>query len=32
MSRRQSWNTILVFCILIFVMTIATMLKPSTEF
>ena len=32
MSRRQSWNTILVFCILIFGMTIATMLKPSTEF
>ncbi len=32
MSRRQSWNTILVFCILIFGMTIATMLKPSAEF
>ena len=32
MSRRQSWNTILVFCILIFGMTVATILKPSTEF
>ena len=32
MSRRQSWNTILVFCILIFGMTAATILKPSTEF
>lgn len=32
MSRRQSWNTILVFCILIFGMTVATILKPCTEF
>lgn len=32
MSRQQSWNTILVFCILIFGMTIATLLKPASEF
>lgn len=32
MSRKRSWNTILVFCILIFGFTAATLLKPSSEF
>lgn len=32
MSKRQAWNTILVFCILIFGFTAATLIKPPTEF
>lgn len=32
MNRRQAWNTITLFCILIFGFTLATMIKPDTEF
>lgn len=32
MGKRESWNTILVFCILIFGFTVATMIKPSDDF
>lgn len=32
MSRKQSWNTILVFCILIFGLTAATLIAPKRQF
>lgn len=32
MNRRQSWNTITLFCILIFGFTAATLIKPDTEY
>ena len=32
MNKRQSWNIITLFCILIFGFTIATMIKPDTEY
>lgn len=32
MSKLQSWNTITLFCILIFGFTAATMIKPDTEY
>lgn len=32
MNKRQSWNIILLFCILIFGFTIATLIKPDTAY
>ena len=32
MSKLQSWNTITLFCILIFGFTAATLIKPDTEY
>ena len=32
MEKREAWNTILVFVILIFGFTVATILKPSDDF
>lgn len=32
MSRRQSWNIITLFCIMIFGFTLATLLKPEDEY
>lgn len=32
MSKKKSWNTILVFCILIYGFTLATLIKPAEEF
>ena len=32
MNKRQSWNIITLFCILIFGFTVATLIKPETEY
>lgn len=32
MSKLQSWNTVTLFCVLIFGFTAATLIKPSTEY
>ena len=32
MSRKQAWNIVTLFCILIFGFTIATLIKPDTEY
>ncbi len=32
MGKREAWNTILVFCILTFGFTAATIIKPSDDF
>lgn len=32
MSKLQSWNTVTMFCVLIFGFTAATLIKPSTEY